>query len=75
MVASQLTCPWPGAVWSMTVSVSPSRSVSLGRTETVTGVSSGVTSESSLATGGSLTGSTVTVTSAVSQAPWSSHTW
>ena len=59
----------------MTVSGSPSMSVSLGRTETVTGVSSGVTSESSLATGGSLTGSTVTVTSAVSQAPWSSQTW
>ena len=69
--------PLVGPVPMLTVvgSMVPSRSVSLSARLTVTGVSSGVVSASSIATGASLTSSTETVTAAVSIAPSLSVTW
>ena len=58
-----------GADAETTVNGSPSSSVSLVKTATVTGVSSLVVATSLVATGGSLTGSTVTVTVAVDVPP------
>ena len=56
----------------VTVNGSLSTSLSLARTATVTGVSSGVVAVSFRATGGSLTGRTITSTIAVSKPPWPS---
>ena len=58
--------PSDGSLVPSTVSESPSASVSLASTATVTGVSSSVLAASSFATGGSFTALTVTVTVAVS---------
>ena len=60
-----VTVPWVGWVTLVMVSGSPSTSLSLRSTGTVMGVSSGVLTVSSRATGGSLTGVTVTATWAV----------
>ena len=56
------TVPWPAAPRLVIVNESPSTSVSLPRTLIEIGVSSGVVAESGLATGGSSTPVTDTVT-------------
>ena len=61
-----MTEPWLGATpIDCTTRVFPSTSVSLFKTGMVTAASSATTIESSVATGASLTGSTVTTTTAV----------
>ena len=55
------TAPFTGCVTTTTLNSSPSTSVSFARTDTVTGVSSGVVTASSTATGASFTGVTVTL--------------
>ncbi len=67
--AVQVTVPWVPLVLPVTVSVSPSGSVSLASTLAMPEVFSLVASVSSTAFGASLTGVTVTVTVAVSVPP------
>ena len=76
MVSSALitTEPLAGAVVALTLSVSPSRSLSLPKTSMVTGVSSLVVAVSSRAVGSSLAAETVTVTLAVALPPLPSMT-
>ena len=58
-----VTVPWAGSTVALvTISESPSGSLSLPSTATVTGMFSGVVAASGLATGLSLTGVTFTVT-------------
>ena len=66
-----VTEPFRAWVTLLTARLSPSTSLSLARTGTTTAISSVVVAESSLATGGSLTGSTVieTVASLLSASP------
>ena len=64
-----LTVPFVPCVTLATLSVSPSRSVSLASTSMSTAVSSVVLAMSFEATGASLTPPMVTVTEAVSQSP------
>ncbi len=76
MVPSPLltAVPWDGEPTEVTVKLSPSTSLSLASTFTVPGVSSSVVNTSSLATGGSFTGLTVTCTVAVAVPPFPSLT-
>ena len=68
------TVPWVLApvATPVTLRMSPSGSVSLASTVTVTGVSSAVVLVSFTATGGSFTGVTVMFTVAVDVPPWPS---
>ena len=61
-VGVQVTVPWAPSVFVVTVRASPSTSVSLATTPTVTGVSTAVDAVSSTAVGASFTAVTVTDT-------------